>query len=190
MNVAAQLDSPRRLWLRVEDFLLLNESGAFSEVAKTELIDGEIICTNARFQRHSYAKTELILRLGPRLADIDKGLVLLSEVAVAIPPHDMPEPDLVVIRGPVGTGPVACAAAVLIVEIAETTRDNDLGRKAALYARAGIPEYWVVDLQNGEVVRHSQPDGQAYAARDVTPFGTKLASATLPALVVATGGLG
>jgi Uma2 family endonuclease len=188
MNAALQLDTPRRLWLRVEDFLLLNDSGAFDDVAKTELIDGEIICMNSQFQRHSYAKSEMAYCLRTALG-ADRALVVLVEVAIAMPPHDMPEPDIVIMRGPLGDGPVVLDQVALVVEVAETTRDNDLGRKATLYARGGIPEYWVVDLQNAEIVRHWQPVGEAYGTLDRVAFGADLASVTLPALIVATSGL-
>lgn len=192
MNAAAPLDAPlnapRRLWLRVEDFLLLDRSGAFAEFAKTELIDGEILCMSAQFQRHSYAKSELLFRLRVALGT-DAALLVLAEVAVAMPPHDMPEPDIAIIRGPLGSGPVAVAAVALVVEVADTTLEADLGRKSALYARHGVPEYWVVDLPNGAIIRHWQPDVDGYGQRDRTPFGTDLAAATLPALRIATGGL-
>ena len=188
MNAAAHLDTPRRLWLRVEDFLLLNDSGAFDDVAKTELLDGEIICMNSQFQRHSYAKSEMAFRLRAVLGAAGP-LHVLVEVAIAMPPHDMPEPDIVIMRGPVGDGPVLLERVVLVVEIADTTRDNDLGRKAALYARGGIAEYWVVDLQNAEIVRHWQPGIEAYEQVDRVAFGAELASVRLPALIVATSGL-
>ncbi len=189
MNAVAQPDIPHRAWLRVEDFLLLNDSGAFSDFSKTELIDGEIICMNAQFQRHSYVKSQLAFRLTNALAAIRPDLLVLVEVAIAMPPHDMPEPDITVMRGPIGQGAAALADVALVVEVADTTRDIDLGRKAALYARGGIAEYWVADLQNAEIVRHWQPGAEGYGARDVAPFGADLTAATLPALRIAANGL-
>ena len=189
MNTALQLDTPRRLRLRIEDFLLLNDSGAFDDIAKTELIDGEILCMNAQFQRHSYAKSQLAFRLAGVLAAVAPELRVLVEVAIAMPPHDMPEPDIVIMRGPLSDGPVVLDHVALVVEVADTTRDNDLGRKAALYARGRIPEYWVIDLQNAEIVLHWQSDGDHYGQVDRVAFGGDLASVTLPTLIVATGGL-
>jgi len=188
MNATAQLDTPRRLSLRIEDFLLLDGSGAFSDFSKTELIDGEIIGRSAQFQRHSYVKSELASRLRNAIG-ADTSLLVLVEVAIAMPPHDMPEPDITVMRGPLGQGAVALADVALVVEVAETTRDIDLGRKAALYARGGIAEYWVADLTRAEIIRHWLPGGDGYGARDVAPFGADLTAATLPALAVATTGL-
>lgn len=189
MNAHAPLDAPRRLWLRVADFMVLNDSGAFGDFSKTELIDGEILCMNAQFQRHSFAKSQLAFRLASALAALAPELLVLVEVAIAMPPHDMPEPDIVVMRGPIGAGAVVLADVALVAEVADTTRDSDLGRKAALYARGGIPEYWVVDLLNAEMVRHWQAGAEGYGQRDVHPFGAGIAAATIPGLSVETAGL-
>lgn len=185
---SASLITPHRAWLRIEDFLLLDGSGAFDDFSKTELIDGEIICMNSQFQRHSYVKSELAFRLRVALG-ADTALLVLVEVAVAMPPHDMPEPDIVVMRGPLGQGAVALADVALVIEVADTTRDTDLGRKAALYARGAIPEYWVADLTTGEIVRHWQPACDGYARREATALGAGLSAATLPGLAIATTGL-
>lgn len=189
MNAALQLDTPRRLWLRVEDFLLLNDSGAFDDVAKTELIDGEIVTMNAQFRPHAFAQSQLLVRLAMALQTLDLGLTAVIEAAVAMPPHDMPEPDITITSAPRGDGPIPLASVALVIEVASTTRDFDLGRKAALYARGKIPEYWVVDLQNAEVVRHWQPGADGYGQRDASGFGAPIASITLPGLTIATDAL-
>jgi len=51
---------------------------------------------------------------------------------------------------------------LLVVEIAETTVAFDLSRKAILYARAGVPEYWVLDLVRRVLVVHRQSDGSQF----------------------------
>ena len=52
----------------------------------------------------------------------------------------------------------------LIVEISYSTRTYDLERKAPLYARAGIGEYWVVDVQGRQVIVHRDPQGGNYSS--------------------------
>lgn len=185
---APSLTTPHRAWLRIEDFLLIDRSGAFADYAKTELIDGEILCMNSQFQRHSYIKSQLAFRLSNVLATQMPTMVVLVEVAVAMPPHDMPEPDIVVIHGPIGTGPVEHPVVALIVEVADTTLAIDLGRKAMLYARQGVPEYWVFDVDGRRIVRHWQPVDSAYARRDEIFFGNPITAATFD-LTVDTDGL-
>jgi Uma2 family endonuclease len=70
--------------------------------------------------------------------------------SLPIRPHDVPEPDLVLYR-PTGASRrqhVTAADVLLVIEIADSTLTNDLGYKAGLYRRAGVPEYWVVDVPN------------------------------------------
>jgi Uma2 family endonuclease len=189
MNAVAALDEPRRLWLRVEDFVLLGDSGSFADFSKAELIDGEILCMNAQFQRHSFVKSQLAFRVAAALSASAPELVVLVEVAVAMPPHDMPEPDIVVIRGPIGSGAVALSAVAMVVEVADTTLDIDLGRKAALYARAGVAEYWVADIEGKRIIRHDQPGATGYQRIVASDFGEPLVSATMPLLQIGTAGL-
>ena len=189
MNALALLDTPRRLLLRIEDFLTLNIAGTLDGFAKSELIDGEIITMNAQFRPHSFAQSQLLIRLAHALASLDLDLTPVIEVAIAMPPYDMPEPDITLTSSPRGEGPVPLASVALVVEVSSTTRDFDLGRKAALYAHHRIPEYWVVDLPGAEIVRHWQPGADGYACRDAVAFGTSITAATLPDLTVETAGL-
>src|SRR5690625_7500127 len=55
--------------------------------------------------------------------------------------------------------------ALLVVELSDTTYDFDVDIKLALYARSGIPEYWIVNLSERQVVVYTEPSGSAYNAR-------------------------
>ena len=74
----------------------------------------------------------------------------------------VPEPDAAVIRAPVGAGHPQADQAALVVEVSDTTLEYDMTAKAALYASAGIPEYWVIDLNERVLYAHRQPVGGAY----------------------------
>ena len=52
MNAYAPPDVPRRLWLRIEDFMLLGDAGALDDISKSTLIDGEVITMHAQFRPH------------------------------------------------------------------------------------------------------------------------------------------
>lgn len=189
MNALAPLNVPRRLWLRIEDFLLLSDSGVLDEFSKSELIDGEVITMNAQHRPHARAKTKLAYRLIAVLEAQRSPLEAVVEGSVAMPPHDMPEPDIVVTSEPGGAGTIPLASVALLVEVADTTGNFDLGRKAALYAWHQVPEYWVVDIDRAEIVRHWHPGVQGYDQRDATPLGQPISAATIPGLAVATDGL-
>ncbi|MBV8971253.1 MAG: Uma2 family endonuclease [Sphingomonadaceae bacterium] len=172
--------------LKVADFLMLAESGALAGATKSELLDGDIVCMNAQFRRHSFAKNELTFRLRIALRENGSGLTAMAEASVALSPFDMPEPDIVVTTEPLGAGAVRAATVALLVEVADTTLDRDLGYKAALYAAAAVPEYWVVDLAARRIHRRWQPTSDGYAATDQVAFGETIAAVTIANLRIAT----
>ena len=131
----------------------------------------------------------LSFALMSRLAEIGSDLEVLGEVSMRAADDSMPEPDIVLTRYR-GDRAVPADMVALVVEIADTTLDIDLGRKAALYAAAGVPEYWVVDVNGGRVVQQDRPGDDGYAGRVEAPLGQALASATIEGLEVETAALG
>lgn len=184
MNASAPiLTTPRKLGLRVEDFLLLNDSGAFDDYGKTELIDGDIYVMNAQHSPHARAKTQLAFALAMCLRDIGSDLEVIIEVAVHLNGDTMPEPDIVLTRWR-GKGPVPVESVALVIEVADTTLARDLGRKFDLYAAAGIPEYWVIDLTEGRALMHEFPDADGYHGQLDVLLTERLKSATIAGLEV------
>lgn len=182
------LDTPERLRLRVEDYLMLSDGGALDAYTKTELIDGEIYVMNAQYAEHARIKSRLSRMIGNKLAEIGSELEAIVEVASRVADDSMPEPDIVVTRWR-GRGPVPSETVVLAIEVSETTLGRDLGRKAELYAAAGIAEYWVVDLGGRRVVVHEHPGAEGYVDRWDVSFGGMLVSAAIEGLEIATDGL-
>jgi Uma2 family endonuclease len=175
--------------LRIEDFLLLNASGAFDRYSKTELLDGKICVMNSQFRPHAYAKTELCFALRKALEAKGFPQKAMTEAAVAMPPHDMPEPDIIVTSEPRGEGAVPLASVALLVEVAQTTRATDLGRKARIYARHAVPEYWVVDLKKALLHQFWSPAPKGYAQRREIALGAVVTSETLTGINVDTADL-
>lgn len=189
MNLLETWTEPRPVKLTIDDFSLLDRAGIFDRYAKTELIHGRIVAVNAQHRPHARAKSLLHRRLADALEVLGAPLEVLVEVSVAIPPDHLPEPDLTVTNEPIGEGPVPAGSVVMVVEVADTTAVHDRGEKARVYAAGGIPEYWVVDIEAGEVARFWTPGTEGYAQKDAVPFGERILAATLPGLVVETGGL-
>jgi len=175
--------------LRVEDFLLLDESGAFDGYAKTELIEGELFFMNAQHVAHARIKSRLHLRLAEALNQLSGGLEAIVEVSIAMPPINVPLPDIVVTDQAEGEGLMTLESTRLIVEVADTTLKTDLKRKAAIYARHGVPEYWVVDVRGREIHQLWSPRDEAYSERRLIAFGKPIASTTILDLVVETDGI-
>lgn len=108
--------------------------------------------------------------------------------SVAINDQSLPEPDIAIAETH-GDGFLPVTKVRLVVEISDTTLELDLGRKQRVYAEAGVPEYWVVDVNARVVHQMWAPDGDGFtAARDVS-FGDLLAAETIAGLQIATESL-
>ena len=190
MTLALPLNtSPLPVKLRIEDYMLLDRSGAFNDYAKTELIEGEILFMNAQHRPHARLKSRLYRLLADALDRAGGGLEAMVEASIAIPPHSAPEPDIVVTDAPGGEGLVPLGSVKLVVEVADSTLEADLGAKATLYAAAGIAEYWVADINARIVHQMWLPQGDAYAERREIAFGERIAAATVAGLAVETAGI-
>jgi Uma2 family endonuclease len=112
------------------------------------------------------------------------------EVSVRLSEDSLPEPDIV-LTSYRGAGVVPVETVALLVEVSDSTLDTDLGRKADLYAAAGVPENRVVDLNENSVLMHARPRGGAdgYDGQLDVPFGQPLQAATVEGLMVDTVGL-
>jgi Uma2 family endonuclease len=173
----------RRLPLTVDDFLLLDENGAFEGYGKTELIEGEIFFMNAQHSRHGRAKMRLANAVSAALRSCAPELEVLVEVSVRIDSNSAPIPD-VFATSYLGDDLVPADTVSLVMEIADTTQKTDLGKKATLYAKAGIPEYWVFDLQLGVLHQMWSPAGDVYTQNRQVPVGEMISSETINGLTI------
>lgn len=175
--------------LRVEDYLLLDDAGAFAEYRKTELIEGDIYFMNAQHRPHARIKSRLHVLISQALKAMGGNLEAIVEGSVAIPPVNVPEPDIVITSEAEGEGLIPLGSVRLIVEVADATLNTDLTRKAAIYARHNVPEYWVADINGRSIHQMWAPEGEAYAERREVAFGEVLEAATIMGLKVETGGI-
>jgi Uma2 family endonuclease len=68
------------------------------------------------------------------------------------------------------------ADVLLVIEVSETTLDYDRAKKLPLYARAGVPEVWIVNLAGGQVETHAEPADGVYQVAGVARRGEELRS--------------
>ncbi|HEX4693524.1 Uma2 family endonuclease [Sphingomonas sp.] len=180
--------SPHLAKLTVKDFLTLAESGAFERYARTELIEGEIWAVNAIHTRHARMHGTLVTELGAAIRGLDAKLDILIAPSTELSQDSLPEPDIAIAarsEDKVLQGPTV----KLAIEIADTSLDIDLGRKARLYARYAVPEYWVVDVERRIVHQLWSPAGEAFAQKREIAFGEPLIAATIAGLTIATEAL-
>lgn len=165
-----------------DEYHAMARAGILGEDDRIELIDGKIIPMSPIGGRHLYCVNRLNQLFGARLyAGGAPPAVVSVQNPVRLGPYQEPEPDVVLLR------PAADRAAVprpedvlLLVEVADTTLAFDREVKVPRYAAAGIPEVWIVALQEEhvEVYRGPQPEGYAEVVRRAP--GETLTVAALP----------
>jgi Uma2 family endonuclease len=156
----------------VADYHRMAEAGILGEDDRVELIEGEIVDMTPIGRRHQAGVdhlTELFIQgLSGKVIVRVQGSIRLSELSE-------PEPDLVLLRrradfyANVDAGP---DDVLLVVEVADTSLPYDRDVKVPLYARAGIPEVWLVDLNGASVIVHRDPGPQGYR-EVITARGTE-----------------
>ncbi len=189
MNASRAALAERQVRLTVDDYLVLDASGALKPYGRTELIDGVILPVSPQHLPHGRAKMHFIFELRDVVTSSKRDLAVMSEISVDMRPHGMPMPDVFLSRVSRGTGSVPVEAVALIVEVSSSTQDVDAGPKAQLYAEQKVPEYWLVDIIAQNATRMWQPTAQGYARQSAVSFGERLDSATLPGVGVDTAAL-
>lgn len=175
--------------LRSRDYERLAEAGAFDRIGKTELVDGTVYAMSPQYRAHGYARDELAYRLRRASEALGLPFHVATEQSVDLTEHSEPQPDIVLTSEPRGEGAIPAASVALLAEVSVSTRAFDLGDKAAVYAAAGIPEYWVVDVRAGAIHVLWSPGPDGYGERREVTFGVPVEAVTVTGLVVETEGL-
>jgi Uma2 family endonuclease len=182
--------APRPAKLTARDFWLLADSGAFANQARAELIEGEIWVVNSVHRWHARVMGKLIGELARATDKAGLKLEVLAAGSVSMSDDSVPEPDISVIA-PMDDGAktILCEELKIAIEISDSSEKLDMGRKAQLYARHGVPEYWVIRRDRREVIQMWSPGEGGYAERREVKFGERIEAATIEGLAVETGGI-
>ena len=175
------VEPPRKLWTRAE-CAVLEASGLLDE-QHLELIEGELISKMGKKRPHVNALTLLMAWLvqvfGTKFVNPEAPI----DVAPEDNPTNEPEPDVIVLKRELSNfisanpGPEDLR---LVVEIADTTLNFDLTTKAALYSRAGIVEYWVLDVSGRRLIVHRDPGESGYSSIVAFSEGESVAPLAAP----------
>ena len=116
---------------------------------------------------------------------IGDDLILSVQNPIRLSNDEMPQPDLAVFADRGDDVPMPTDDEVLLViEVSDSTRDNDRQIKLPLYAAVGVPEAWLFDLATETIERHSEPTDGRYTLIVVAGHGQSLQSAAMPGLVI------
>lgn len=165
--------------LTVTDMDEMLRAGILAEDDHVELLDGVLIEMSPQGEPHAYALRRLGALAFPATAAAGLELSIQAPLDVGSP-ITLPEPDLAIV--PLTARNRHPSGALLVVEMGATSLALDLGRKAAIYAEAGVPEYWVLDVNRRVLVVHREPLDCSYAriraaaeGETITALGLELA---------------
>jgi Uma2 family endonuclease len=188
-RAAAPDDPPRKLWTR-EDCVVL-ESVGLLEPERYELIEGELIQKVAKDHPH-IRSLMLVLEWLVGLFGIN---FVMPDPSIDVAPEDNPtsepEPDIIVLAQPfraLSTKPRPEDIRML-VEVAVSTLAFDLNTKAGLYARAGIADYWVLDVRGRRMLVHRDPEEGKYRSIVACSEDELVATLSAPAAQIRVGDL-
>ncbi|MEH1837880.1 MAG: Uma2 family endonuclease [Nostoc sp.] len=164
-----------RLW-NVDEYHRMLETGVITADERVELIDGQVIPMSAKNPPH--AATTLCAsdylkrwRSLPQASLAEVALVRVQN-PIQLSQYSEPEPDIAVVRIDarkyIDHHP-APNEIFLLIEVADTTLDTDRKQKAPLYAKAGIADYWILDVNQHQVYVFCEPGLEGYNLEFILP---------------------
>jgi Uma2 family endonuclease len=168
----------------VEDFHRMIRAGILKADDRVELVEGELVEMTPIGPAHSAC----VRNLDGIFQRAAEGRFIVSiQNAVQLGEHSEAYPDLALLRprsDSYATQHPSPTDVLLVIEVSDTTLEYDRGQKLALYARAGIPEVWIVDLEHAQVESHRAPSEGIYRTIHLHRRGDRFEPATLPGLAV------
>ena len=165
------------------DYERMIAAGILAADDRLEMIAGEIVTMSpigARNVACVMALTELLSSAAAGTARVG------VQNPILLPNNSVPQPDITVVRRRSYTASLPTVADVLlVVEVADSSLGYDRATKLPLYAAAGIPEAWLIDLAAETIERHTEPRSGRYRLVAHAGPGDTLPSLALPALFIA-----
>ncbi len=175
-RAAADVDQRR---FTVEEYHRMAETGILQPDERVELIRGVVRPMSPKNRAHVVAATRLYQRLVQSLAG--RAAVFKEDPLKLVRLDSEPEPDVLAISSPdIDAYGTDIAEPLLVVEVGESSLRYDLNVKAALYAEAGVPEYWVLNLVDRELVVFRSAHDGVYRHRDTYREGDRVAPEAWP----------
>lgn len=170
----------------VDEYFRMSEAGVF-DGKRVELLNGRVIPMHAQNDPHMWCISETNRALTRRLPE-DRFWIIIQGT-LRLPPLAAPNPDLHIFDCAEGTASAEPPPVSLVIEVSDTTCKRDSGKKLKIYAEAGVPDYWVVNLAYRRVEVYRKPSnertGWTYPERADVDMNGMLTALKLPTLTVA-----
>ncbi len=167
----------------------MSEIGVLSPEARVELLDGEIIDMSPIGPFHGVITAKLteffILQSKSRWS-------VMSQNSIRLDKQSQPQPDLILVKRALDAYTYRLPEpedVVLLVEVSDSSIELDRARKLPLYGRAGIPEVWIVNLEDRAIEVYREPHLTGYASSEILKAGAKAAPMAFSDVMVDVAGL-
>ncbi len=180
MGVVEESGLLQRHRLSVADYYRMAEAGVLAQGARVELIKGEIVDMPPMRSRHAAAVGRLMRRL---VVAVGERALVTCQTPLRLDERSELEPDLMVIRlraDDYSRSHPGAADVLLLIEVSDSSSRYDREIKLPMYARHGVVEVWIVDLDNGLLSLFRQPAGDGYADIVATAAPAATAITALP----------
>jgi Uma2 family endonuclease len=164
----------------VDQFKRMGEAGIFAPDARIELLEGELLTMAPIGDNHAFAvdalNNLLVRQLSPALA------IISVQNSAIVSRFSEPQPDVMLLRPPLGSyrrRRPRPADILLLIEVSDTTLQFDRGRKVPVYARSGVPEVWIVDVNAPQLEVFRDPVDTGYRERCIVAPTEMVAPALL-----------
>jgi Uma2 family endonuclease len=167
------------------DYHRMAQTGILKPDVRVELIDGDIVEMNpiGRFHKASVDRLNELL-----LPNVRGSAIVRVQSSIVLGDYGEPEPDVTLLRYRAdfyAESDETIADILLVIEVADTSEAYDRRTKAPLYARFGIPELWIVDVNRAWITRYLDPTATGYGTTRVYRRGESLSPLAFPNLIIA-----
>jgi Uma2 family endonuclease len=187
-DILSRYQVPRHR-LTVHDYHRLAEAGVLGKNDRVELLEGQLVDMASIGPRHALAVdalTELLVMAAAGQA------VVRVQNPIVLDDTSEPQPDFSLLRRPWQGYPDEHPRppdVYLVIEVADSSLDFDLGPKLELYARSGIREFWVVDLTAIRVLVHRHPSAGGYGSITSVDMSGTLRVEALPRVTISVASI-
>lgn len=181
---------PQVVPMTVEALRLLDDNGFFDgDCNKYELVDGVLVMTPPPGTGHYTSERRATMAFAKAVlgSSVANTYAVQTGGALRIGALTLLGPDLMIVRDV--DGAIEAEHVKVLVEIAYSSRANDLGQKALLYASAGIEDYWVLDVAAKSVIVHRDPIEGVYTSVQSFNAPQSITSLKVPDISVAVADL-
>jgi Uma2 family endonuclease len=172
-------DSSRlRHRITVEEFEKAYFAGAFGQV-RLELIEGVILEMSPMGNAHVVWLVRLTKQLVMALGEVAE---IASQIPISLEESDsQPEPDFVVVKlEDFHDRKIRASETALVIEVSDSTLEDDRGIKQKLYARNGVREYWIVNLKAKQLEVYRDPQGETFNTKFTLELGKTCSPVAFP----------